>query len=365
MNGCAGLARVLSMAAVALAVLAPPARAADPPSNDKPRRPALLQAGAAASRAKKWQTCIDAYAQATTLEESPPVFGELGLCEEAAGHFASAHPHLKRAVAGLPPGDPQRARYQAALGRVAEQVAIVFVTVTPTDARLVVDGHPLGRGEGRTVAIDPGRHVFTALLEGHTPASKTLTVNAREMPHLELSLTPSPPTAGAGKPPPPSPSAPTLGLHTSPAPVANKPVAPIPAPVSTVPVPFAWCVPAPSARGVLGPAACAGVLVLAASAGTAIGLTVHADSLRDSMAARGFTATSCAGGPLAKPRDCDDLLARGQQRDTARDVLIGAGITAGALVGAAAVAIMVEPLNARVALGATAAGGGIAVQGVW
>lgn len=354
MSPRASLARVFGTLVLGALVTGIPSRAVADPSNDgSTALPALLKAGAEASRAKQWQACIDAYSRAVAIDESATTFGELGLCEEAAGQFASAHPHLKRATAGLAPGDGRRARYQAALGRVTEQVAIVIVTVTPTDARLVVDGRPLGRGEGRNIAVEPGKHVFSARLPGHEDASKTITVNARELPHLELSLAPLPAAVTASSPPASPPPA--------------RPAAPRVEPTQAppLPVPLAWCVPAWSARGVLGPAACAGLAALAVSAGTSIGLTVHAQSMRDSLAARGFTAMSCTAGSTAASRECEEMHARRLQRDTARDVLIGTGIAAGALVGMAGVAIALDPSSPRVTVSASADGGEIALQGSW
>jgi hypothetical protein len=347
----ASLARVLGTLALGASLLGLPLRAAaDGSSDERAQWPALLRAGIAASKAKDWPACIDAYSRAVKIEESAHTFGELGLCEEAAGRFASAHPHLKRAVAGIAPGDERRERYQAALGRVAELVAIVVITVTPTDARVVIDGRPLGRGEGRNVAIEPGRHVFAARLAGYEDASKTLTVNAREIPHLELSLKPLP--AGF------SSAASSPAISAGPAPAES-------GASSSLPVPFRWCMPAWSARGVLGPAACTGLVALAASTGPAIGLTAHWQSMRDAIVARGSTAGSCATGPAATSAECLELHARRLQRDTAQDVLIGTGIAAGVLLGAAGVAIALEHPSPRVSVNASADGGGIVLQGTW
>lgn len=357
MSRRASLARVLGTLVLgAVGVGIPSRAAAEPSSEDSARLPALLKAGADASRAKKWDACIESYSAAVAIEESAATFGELGLCEEAAGHFARAHPHLKRAVAGIAPEDARRTRYQAALGRVAEQVAIVFVTVTPTDARLVVDGRPLGRGEGRNVAVEPGRHVFSARLEGYEDASKAITVNAREMPHLELPLKPLPKAISPASPTPTTATAPTV--HT--ASMAEPRSAP------SLPVPLRWCAPAWSARGVLGPAACTGVLAALASAATTIGFEVHYTSMQRALIERGFTASTCTPGqPSASSAECEDIYGRRQQRNTARDVLIGTGIAAGALIGMTGVAIALEPLGPRVTANASADGGGIVFLGTW
>ena len=364
----AWFARALGMVGLFAATCAVgSAAAADLPSSEETPLRGLLQAGADASRARKWEACIDAYSRAASLEESAVTFGELGLCEEAAGRFARAHPHLKRAVAGIAPGDERRARYQAALGRVAEQVAIVFVTVTPTDARLVVDGRPLGRGEGRNVAVEPGRHVFSALLEGYAAASKTLHVNAREMPHLELSLEPSQKPVEAGESPggtpAPAPATPAVTGGDPAGGAPNAQAASTGKPAATGP--FPWCYPAWSPRGVLGPAACSGVIFLASSGVAAIGFAAHAQALRDSMEERGFTAASCAHGPRATSVDCALLANAMQQRDLARDIVIGTGIATGVLIGMTALAIVTEESRVQVSAGVGAHGGGMMVLGTW
>ena len=330
--------------------------AAEPAPDSRAQLPALLQAGADASKAKHWEACIEAYSRAAAIEEAPATLGELGLCEEGAGSYARAHPHLKNAAAAFPPDHALRKRYQAALARVAQDVAIVLVTTTPTDARLVVDGRPLGPGDGRNIAVEPGRHVFAARLPGYKDTAKTITVNARDMPNVELLLEPVPaPELPAPKVlpailPPAAPRSPARDGGSA----------------SLLPLPLRWCVPAWSARGVLGPAACAGVLAGAVSLGTWIGFDVHYSSMRPGLDARGFTAATCApGSPSAGSVECEDIFARREQRNTALGVLIGTGIAAGALVVATGVAIMVEPLGPRVAATAGKDGGGVVLQGTW
>lgn len=343
-----------------LLVLGIPSRAAaDPAGGDRAQLAALLRAGASAARARKWDACIESYSKAVAIEEAPTTFGELGLCEEAAGRYAAAHPHLRRAVAGMAPGAGGRAGYQAALGRVVELVAIVFVTLTPTDAHLVVDGRPYVLGDGKHVVLEPGRHVFSARREGYEDASKTLPLNAGDMPNVELVLDKLPDAAAAPPAEPPRAAGPAPAAPARPAGPALQPVS-----APSLPLPLRWCVPAWSARGVLGPAACTGVVALAASAGAAIGLTVHWQSMRDSLVARGAGVSSCYGAGAATA-ECRELLSRQEQRDTAQDVLIGAAIATGGLMGMAAIAIAVEPLGPRITAAASPNGGGIAVQGTW
>src|SRR6185436_8775163 len=87
--------------AVMLGILLGAARSsADEPSADtKARLPALLRAGADAAKAKKWDACIEALSAAAAIDGAATTLGDLGLCEEASGHFAAASTHLHRALA--------------------------------------------------------------------------------------------------------------------------------------------------------------------------------------------------------------------------------------------------------------------------
>lgn len=107
-------------AALMLLLVVSPAFADDVQS---PQTAALLKAGARAAKEKKWEACIDAYAAAIAIEDTPASAGELGLCEEHAGQFADAYRHLQRALEGAPspPKEEPWSRYQAALARVIKR----------------------------------------------------------------------------------------------------------------------------------------------------------------------------------------------------------------------------------------------------
>lgn len=323
--------------------------AAEPSADDAARRTSLLRSGASAAKSKDWPACIDAYAKAAEIQGDSTTFGELGLCEVAAGRYTSAHPHLKRATAGLSPGDPRRKAYQAALGEVADNIAIVVLTVTPLDARVVVDGKPLGRGEGQHIALMPGRHVFSARHDGYEDLTKTITVEAREIPNVDLSLIPkAKPTA------PVSSSGQSHRANSA----SSRPASPAASPFP--------CLPAWSVRGMLVPAACLGAALFTVSAATAIGLEVHAMSLRSKLDARGFKSSSCAPGqPQAGSPDCTEIVSRMQQRTDAANVLIASGIAAGALAVGAGLSIALDRPGAKLAATVGADGGGLIFQGTW
>lgn len=329
---------------------------AEPTPDEGARLVTLLRKGDDAAKAKDWAGCVDARWDALAIEDSARISGDLGLCEEQAGRFGDAMNHLLRALAAATPDmiktEPWKS-YQAAVIRLRSQVAMVVITLEPTDAYLVVDGRPYGKADGRTIAMSYGKHTLVARAEGHEDASETRLLTAPGVPNIHLTLKPK------AKPPAPA----TLPAPDRSPPPPRATVAPradsSPAPQAPFP-----CLPARSARGVLVPLACAGVAVFAASAAAAIGLEVHAASLRGALAQRG--ARACLpGNGVASPAECADLESRVRQRTDAANVVIGTGIAAGVLAASAGLAIALEPAGPKVTAAASVDGGGIIVQGVW
>lgn len=115
------------------------------------------------------------------------------------------------------------------------------------------------------------------------------------------------------------------------------------------------------------PLTCAGVAVLAVSAVTLLGFELHARNHHNGLVARGFESNTCAaGGPAAGSAECEEVALRFRQRDDAYNVMIGAGVAVGVLALGAAFAVALEPRSTtKVAVTATAGGGGLAVQGAW
>lgn len=339
----------------ALLLVAGSALAGDPNDADRSRAAELVQSGAAAAKVKRWDACITALEAALDLDDTPTTAGHLGLCEEQAGKLVHAYDHLRRALdaAPSPPnGEPWKS-YQAAMARILERVAVVWITVFPRGAHVLLDGRPLGRADGRSFAVEPGKHTITARLDGHEDAVRPLSVRGGDVPHIDLVMTPKP------KPEtPPAPPATTLPK----APIAGPPPSPLTAAPSPVPAPFRWCLPAPTPRGVLAPLACAGLVTTLASGATAIALEVDRRSLRDRV-----SADTCRPTASPRPAVCDALAERVGQAQGALDVTIGAAITTGLLAGAASIAFGFErgATSPTVAPTASSNGGGIVILGTW
>jgi len=379
------------VAAVGLTLIPARAGAAAPTAEDRERRTALLRTGADAAKAKDWKGCVDALREALALEDAARTAGDLGLCEEGAGRFGDAMNHLRRALAEATPDvakkEPWKS-YRAASDRLVSQVAFVVITVHPTDARVVLDGRPLGKADGQIIAMSYGVHTLVARKDGYEDASDTRRVTPSGVPNIQLTLkpkakpeakTPAPallsgaPEAGAT----PSGSAGVASSAAAAAPsstsagsstasrsfttaAASPEDAPARAPLS--------CLPAWSPRGVLLPLSCAGAAAVVASGATALGFEVHARSMQRALEARQFEVSRCAAGePGDGSRDCKEIAARFRQRDAAADVLVGAAAATGVLALSAALVTALESPGSRatVTVAASPSGGAIVVQGTW
>ena len=331
--------------------LAAPVRAAEPTPGDAGVG-GLVQTGLEAARAKEWQACIDALSAALKVEASPRTAGELGLCEEQAGNLAAAHRHLLQARQAAPAADREKepfAGYQRALARVTERVAVVFVSARPTDARVLLDGQPLGVADGTHVAVEPGRHVFTARREGYEDAREEHVFKAGSIPHVHLVLGARPQAA----------ELPAAAPQASPkcgAPV----IAPAPSVAPASPAP--WYTPGWSAPGVLVTLAYASAATAIVSGATAIGL----DTYRSSMLG-GVPRDACGPDAPSRLALCDRLAERYEQQNVALGVAVGSGVAAGLFAGAAGLAHLVDRRAARapVVLAVSPGGGGIVLRGAW
>lgn len=355
------------VAPVALGLTLARTSAAEPPADESARLAILLRTGADATKAKDWTGCVDALWDALALEDSARIAGDLGLCEEQAGRFGDAMNHAHRALAAATPAmlpkEPWKS-YQASAVRLRSQVALVGILVTPSDARIVVDGRPYGKADGSHIAMSYGKHTVVARAEGYEDASDTRLVTPGGVPVIQLSL--------KSKLQPSPQAAPASTAPQAPAPVPIP--APSPAPAPTGPrteaepspqAPFP-CLPARSVRGVLVPLACVTTAAFAASAATTIGFEVHAASMRSALAERGFEQNGCAPGHAAAGSpECREILSRVQQRTDAANVMIGTGIAAAVLVAGVGLSIALEPKRPAVTAMASATGGGVIVHGEW
>ena len=327
------------------------APAGEPGAADRARAAELVEAGTAAAKARRWEACIRALAEALALDGAATTAGALGLCEEQAGKLADAYDHLHRAAVSAPAsrkGEPWKS-YEAALARVMERVAVIWVTVYPREARVLVDGRPLGRADGRSFAVEPGAHTIAARLDGYEDKVHPVSVRGGDVPHVHLRLTPKPPSSDA-------PSVPAG------APIAAPSLSRAPGPAAHEPARDRWYMPGPSAHGVLVSAGYAALATSLVSGATALALEVDRGSLRSRV-----TRTACGPDSPSPPDVCGPLAERIGQRDAAAGVALGALAVAGLLSGATMFAFLHERDAARPAITATATlnGGGVLLVGSW
>jgi hypothetical protein len=323
--------------------------APDASGSDAPDLPALLRTGSQAASARRWGACIDALSAAAAIDNAPKTWGELGLCEEQAGRFVAAHDHLFRAVEAAPTVERKEpwTRYQAALARVKERVAVVIVTASPPNAKVVLDGRPLGAADGRAFAVEPGKHTIGARLAGYVDKVETRTMRAHDVPTFDFQL------AKADAAPMPASSA------TAPPDARTVQPPSVPRPSRS-----GLFVPGWSPRGVLVGLTYAGAAAVVVSGGTWIGLEVDRVSLRGRV-----PGDACGSSPSApaSPAICSALSERRQQRDTAADLTMGLGIATGAVAFASAIAITLEWRASRAVVAPVVhdRGGGLVLGGVW
>ncbi len=329
---------------------------------DPSKLASLLRAGSEASSAKRWTACIEALTAAVTIDPASKTWGDLGLCEEQAGRFVAAHDHLFRALEAAPtqPSKEPWSRYHAALARVKERVALLVVSTSPPNARVILDGRPLGPADGRAFAVEPGKHTIGARLAGYEDVVETRTMRARDMPAFHFQLKAKAPSAAGSAgvtastssfTPSTSGSTPTTSNSVS----SVHPVAPKPplGPLFT---------PGLSPRGFVLGLTYVGAVTVLAGAGTWIGLELDRASLRSKV-----SGTACGPAATSPLAICDQLAERHQQRDMAALFTVTAGATTAVLAMSSVIAIHAEWAAGRASITPVVnqGGGGVVLGGAW
>jgi hypothetical protein len=329
---------------------APVCAAAEPSAPDAVRLPELLRTGTDAAKAKRWEACADALAAAAGIDEAATPLGELGLCEESAGRYASAFTHVRRAMEKAPADlskEPWK-RYSGALERLTARVALLFITTDPPNARVVIDGRPQGLADGHEVAVEPGTHTIAARLDGYEDTIAERSVHAHDKPNVHLTLNPK----SAAPPPATAPKTPV-----SPVP-AREPKAPRAPVVPELP----WYRPAVSLRGGLLGATSAGLLATLGSLGVSIGAEVRREEL-----GRGLSPSACSLANPSPPAVCASLHDAAVLRNSAAAGALGAAGATLVLGGLLAGSVYLErkPWHPTIAVTAGDKGGGLVVSGAW
>ncbi|MFO0589893.1 MAG: hypothetical protein U0441_20295 [Polyangiaceae bacterium] len=308
----------------------------------------MLGTAEQATKERQWQSCVDALKEAVRLDGAAKIRGDLGLCEEGAGQLTEAYADLNHALTVVPPETRRTARwlaFQASFERVKAQTVAVVVTLYPYTAYLLVDGKPLGRSDGRIVALRPGKHTFFARETGYHDLTRTETLaldkgTYTEPRNIDFTLIKLPVTGPVS-----SPSTTLEGASG---------LAPSPQAAGAPSVPGQ---PFNMRRVALVVGVGGGAVALGFGALT-IGLEVDRAGM-----ARGHAGNTCTGENAASAF-CTELHERRDQRDAATGLAVGFG----ALAGAAALTVLLGGLSSRdsaprVAPIVSADGAGVSYEG--
>jgi PEGA domain len=310
-----------------------------------------------AEAAATFRSVLEA-AEAEGLSEArrAELVGELGLCELALREYRDAAEHMAlslRYEKPLPKGLVKRLQrgYDAAL----EHVARLYVSVSPPEAAVLVDGRPLGRtAQAYEIFLDPGRHTIRARMTGHEDALTVFDAAAggNQITALRLSRAPEP-TPRAKEPAAPRPEP----AHRAPARGAAAARA-----ASGTAAPRAFFTPLQTAGGVLATTA----VVVSATGFVGFFLTDRElDARRAELLQQTRAPYAC--GRSNPPAECVELWDLQDRRSLFFDVG-WIGLATGGVLGAATlVSLLVAPTpgRVRVVLHATGQQAGVLVQGGW
>ena len=93
-----------------------------------------------------------------------------------------------------------RADTERLLKRAERFVGRLRVSLTPSDARILVDGSPVDVRDGEPILLEIGSHNVEFQAEGHAPETRTIEIKGRESDNWTVALTPLPPPAPVATP---------------------------------------------------------------------------------------------------------------------------------------------------------------------
>ena len=138
---------------------------------------ALFEQGVHAAEQERWADALELFRRSRAIVQRPSVLYNEAQMLVRLSRFVEAQTALddyQAAVRGTSePAERERlARAETLESEVRTRVATLILRVTPAEATIEVDGHPLaGEGTVRTLVLDPGRHAITVRAEGCDPRS--------------------------------------------------------------------------------------------------------------------------------------------------------------------------------------------------
>jgi hypothetical protein len=163
----------------------------------------LIQEGVALRRQRDDAAALRKFQEAFQLDQSPRVFAQMGLAEQALGRWVAAFEHLAQALESKQ--DPWIAKNHVALAGalavVTEHVGQIEIVGGSPGAEVRIDG--VARGAlplKRPLTLNTGTVTIDLSLAGHVPVQRTTVVRARQI-NREFFDALAPVSNGHGPPP--------------------------------------------------------------------------------------------------------------------------------------------------------------------
>jgi len=129
--------------------------------------------------------------EAWSLQHSPDVAANLGMCQATLGKYVEAARSLRfaRRHATVGTSDKQRNGLRRALEAVEKHVASVTVSVTPPQAKVTVDGNAVDQTDlPGPLFLTPGEHSLRATAKGFDPEARSVVLKEGKPQTVTLEL---------------------------------------------------------------------------------------------------------------------------------------------------------------------------------
>lgn len=196
--------RRVFVASTCLSLLAATAYAG-PSAKELSRARAKFQQGTELEQAGDWGTALTRFREVGQVRMTPQVRYHIAVCEEHLGQLAVALGGYKLALQ-----DADKVRAKSFKTSVQQHISDLRTRIPKIlikrgkgaeAAKIELDGVTLGASSiGVPVPVDPGPHTIRAKAPGREPFSDTLTVAEKQQESVEVTLKPTPSTAGTAGP---------------------------------------------------------------------------------------------------------------------------------------------------------------------
>jgi PEGA domain len=207
---------VLLASLASFALLAPTAQADPdhPTAAEQERAHELFERSKPLQDARRCDQAEKILLQAWSLQHSPDVAANLGMCQASMKKYRDAAEHLSFALHHIMAGATaeQRDKVGAALDLVEREVATVRLDVEPEGAEIRVDGVAIGQSPlAGDLFLDPGDHRVSVSRTGYDGRTETIAATKGERQPLAIRLERSIDAQPETTSPPPSERVPPAG----------------------------------------------------------------------------------------------------------------------------------------------------------